>query len=396
MFQEYAQVAENSKMAEQYLDGVTSSISVPIFHFYDSLTQLALYPNLPQPEQEAVLIKVSANQQKMQKWADHVPMNFLYKFYLVEAESCRVLGKDGEAREYYDKAIELAQEHEYLNEEALAYELVGQFYLVKGQSKIAQVYLRNAHYAYQQWGSLAKVKDLETRYPQFLAPKAARAIPTNATILATKIDSASTKGSSEWLDLNSVVKASQTLSGEIVLGNLLEKMMHIVIENAGVQKGFLLLPNQDNWFIEAEGTIEQITVLQSISIQNISTNIVNYIIRTEEPVVLHNATQEGDFVRDPYVIEHRPKSILCIPLLNQGQLIGILYLENNLATEAFTVNRVETLNLLSSQIAISIENSLLYNNLEQKIIERTHELQTAKEVAETANKIITDGFTLLL
>lgn len=214
--------------------------------------------------------------------------------------------------------------------------------------------------------------------------------------MATKIDSASTKGSSEWLDLNSVVKASQTLSGEIVLGNLLEKMMHIVIENAGAEKGFLLLPKQTEWFIETEGDIDNITVLQSTPIQNISTNIVNYVIRTQEPVVLHNATQEGDFVRDPYVIEHRPKSILCIPLLNQGQLIGILYLENNLATEAFTVNRVETLNLLSSQIAISIENSLLYNNLEQKVIERTHELQTAKEVAETANKIITDGFTLLL
>jgi len=374
LFQAYTVAVENAEIAEQHLDGVTGLLMVAIFYFYDSLARLALYPSLPQQEQETVLTKVSVNQEKMQKWAYHAPMNFQHKYDLVEAERCRVLGKDGEAREFYDKAIALAHENEYLNEEALAYELAGQFYVQKGLSKIAQVYLRDAHYAYQHWGALAKVKDLETRYPQFLSPKKAPAIPTDTTISATT----STKSGSSFLDLNSLMKAAQTLSGEIVLGLLLEKMMLIVIENAGAEKGFLLLPKLEQWFIEAQGQVDSddVHVLQSIAVENqpIAQTIIQYVERTFDPVVLQDASKEGQFTHDPYIKKQRPKSILCLPLVNQGQLTGILYLENHLATGAFTQERLKVLNLLSSQIAISIENSLLYNNLEQKVAERTYEL----------------------
>jgi signal transduction histidine kinase len=386
LFQKYAAAIENAEIAERHLESVTGVFKVPIFHFYDSLARLALYPSLSQPEQDAVLTKVSANQEKMKQWAHHAPMNYLHKFYLVEAERSRVLGKDGDAREFYDKAIELAHENEYLNEEALAYELAGQFYLVKGKPKVAQVYLHDAHYAYQQWGATAKVKHLETKYPQFLVSKTASAIPTDTTISATGVNSISTR--SQLLDLNSVMKAAQTLSGEIVLSHLLEKMMHIVIENAGAEKGFLLLPKQDSWFIEAEGFMDnsETTVLQSLPIaesERMSANIIHYVARTKENVVLHDATQKGNFTRDTYIVKHCPKSVLCFPLVNQGQLTGILYLENNLTTGAFTANRLETLNLLSSQIAISIENSLLYNNLEEKVAERTQELSDALDHLKT-------------
>jgi signal transduction histidine kinase/DNA-binding NarL/FixJ family response regulator len=379
LFQDYILAVENAEIAEQHLDGVTGLLSVVVCYFYDSLARLALYPSLFQPEQEAVLTKVSANQQKMKLWAEHAPMNFQHKYDLVEAERSRVLGKDGDAREFYDKAIELAHENEYLNEEALAYELAGQFYWVKGKPKIAQVYLRDAHYAYQQWGALAKVKHLETKYPQFLAPKTAHAIPMDATtISATRKAPTSTTGSSQWLDLNSVTKASQTLAGEIVLSKLLEKMMHIVIENAGAEKGLLLLPQQNNWFIEAEGHVEsEEVILQSIAIEKserVPTNLIHYVARTKENVVLSNATAEGNFTQDAYIIKQCPKSVLGMPLLNQGKLTGILYLENNLTEGAFTPQRLQVLTLLSSQMAISIENSLLYNNLEEKVTERTREL----------------------
>ncbi len=396
LFQEYAVAVENAEIAEQHLDGVTSQLMVALFHFYDSLARLAVYPNLSQQEQEAIFAKVSANQQKMKLWAEHAPMNFQHKYDLVEAERSRVLGKDGDAREFYDKAIELAHENEYRNEEALAYELAGQFYLLKGNLKVAQVYLRDAHYAYQQWGALAKVKHLETKYPQFLTPKTAPAILTNVTISATKMATASTTGSSnQWLDLNSVTKASQTLAGEIVLSRLLEKMTHIVIENAGAEKGLLLLPRQNNWFIEAEGHVEskEVFVLQSLAIEDhsqVPTNLIHYVARTQENVVLSNATAEGNFTQDAYVIKHCPKSVLGMPLLNQGKLTGILYLENNLTEGAFTPQRLQVLSLLSSQMAISIENSLLYNNLEQKIAERTGELEqevVERQRAEKAAKV---------
>jgi PAS domain S-box-containing protein len=190
--------------------------------------------------------------------------------------------------------------------------------------------------------------------------------------------STSIKNDSQWLNLNSIMKTAQTLSREMVLERLLEKMMHIVIENAGAQKGFLLLPQNNNWFIEAQGQVdsEEVKVLHSLSIENqpIAQTIVQYVARTQEPVVLHDASQEWPFTRDPYIVKQHSKSILGLPLINQGQLTGILYLENHLTTGAFTQERLNVLNLLSSQIAISIENSLLYNNLEQEVAERTTEL----------------------
>ncbi|MDM8553238.1 AAA family ATPase [Desulfococcaceae bacterium HSG7] len=378
LFQEYAPAIANAEIAEQHLDGVTGTLEMAMFYFYDSLARLAVYPGLPQQEQDAVLTKVAANQEKMKHWAFHAPMNFQHKYDLAEAEKARVTGQNWQAVEFYEKAIAGAKEHEYLNEEALAYELAGQFYLNKGNPKIAQVYMRDAHYAYQQWGATAKVHNLEARYPQFLAPKTARVIPADAATSTTRMTSTSTNDP-EQLDLNSIMKAAQTLSGEIVLSRLLENMMHIVIENAGAEKGFLLLPEQDNWYIQAQGHADssETVVLQSLPFEEsglVSADIIYYVARTQENVILHDATQKGDFIRDIYIVKHRPKSVLCMPLVNQGRLTGILYLENNLTTGAFTPRRLEILNLISSQIAVSIENSLLYNRLEEKVTERTHEL----------------------
>ncbi len=182
------------------------------------------------------------------------------------------------------------------------------------------------------------------------------------------------------------------------LNRLLEHMMHIVIENAGAEQGVLLLPKHNNWLIEAEGHVdtEQVTVLHSISLEasdRVSPTIINYVIHTQEHVVLHDATRDDRFIRDAYIAKHRPKSVLCAPLINHGQLTGILYLENNLTTGAFTPERLDVLHLLSSQIAISLENSLLYNNLEQRVAERTRALEQeiivrkrAEEAAESANQ----------
>jgi tetratricopeptide (TPR) repeat protein len=187
---------------------------------------------LQSPEKEAFLEKVAANQEKMKMWASYAPMNYLHKYYLVEAERARALGNYKDAREYYDSAISCARENQYLNEEALAYELAGRFYLSRNQSHVAGHYLQDARYAYQTWGALAKVKDLEARYPQFLTSTTSSTKVTNTTI--------STTGSSsgEGLDLATVVKASQAIAGEIVLDKLLAKLTNLVLENAGAQKGF--------------------------------------------------------------------------------------------------------------------------------------------------------------
>ena len=399
LFKNIQDAIAHTSLADEYVASAAGLIPYGQHYFYSSLAFLAHYQNVYSDKQTAYLDKVIFNQQKMKRWTKHAPKNYQHKYDLVEAEKARVLGQEWQAAKLYDKAIAGAKENQYIHEEALACELAAEFYLVQGMEKIARTYLKEAHYCYQQWGAGAKVKDLETRYPQLMAKKTDRQMPTDAMILGTRMASTtSTQGSSNWLDLNSVMKASQTLSGEIVLSQLLTKMMQIVIENAGAEKGFLLLPKQDSWFIEAEGRIDSnaVAVLQSLELEKseqLSANIINYVARTQENVVLHDATQDGNFTRDPYIVEQRPKSLLCVPLLNQGQLTGILYLENNLTTGAFTQERLEVLNLLSSQIAISIENSLLYNNLEQKVAERTQELEqeivvrkSAEEAAQVANQ----------
>ncbi|MBW4613860.1 MAG: AAA family ATPase [Desmonostoc vinosum HA7617-LM4] len=389
LFQEFQQAVENANQFEEYAANAGSSFILPTAYFYDALSRLAVYPNSSEIEKEEILKNVSAKQAKMELWAKQAPMNFLHKFYLIEAELARVLNKEQDAREYYDRTITLAKENEYLNEEALAYELAGKFYLARNQKHIARYYLQDAHYAYQRWGAIAKVKDLETRYPQFIVNSSTDNFPTPSHSSITN----SGKTTSNVLDINSVMQASQALASEIMLEKLLEKLMNIVIKNAGAQKGFLILNQADNWVIEAEGTINSgnVTTLQSIPLDSIdahnqipllSVSIINYVVRTQENVVLNDATQEGQFTRDAYIIATQPKSILCTPLIHQGKLSGILYLENNLTTGAFTSDRVEVLRILSAQAAISIENSRLYEqlegynrNLEQKVKARTQELE---------------------
>ncbi len=377
LFHAYSQAVESASEGEKYLEGIPGNILVVVFYFYDSLARLAILPDAQKSEQKRLLKKVAANQKKMKKWAHHAPMNHLHKFYLVEAERARVLGKDEEAREDYDKAIALAHENEYLNEEALAYELAGQFYLAKKQDRLANHYLREAHQAYSRWGAVAKVNDLEMRHPQLKGKTVAGTSHTITTTATTMMG----EGATGVLDFASVLKASQAIAGEIELARLLENLMKIVIENAGAQWGCLILESQGEWVIEAEGNNEKVVVLQSQAIEGnrVPTTLINYVARAKESVVLHDATREGQFTNDKYIVKNETKSALGAPLLNQGQLMGMLYLENDLTTGAFTSDRLEVLSILSSQAAVSLENAMLYRTLEQKVEERTAQLAAANK-----------------
>ncbi|MBD2434481.1 MULTISPECIES: hybrid sensor histidine kinase/response regulator [Fischerella] len=409
LFGQYEQALENAVQAEQYLDGVKAFLAVPVFYFYDALVKLAIYPLVSPSQQEYLLRRVISNQEKMRKWADHAPINFQHKYDLVEAEKGRVLGQYWQAMEYYDQAIAGAKEQGYMQEEALANELAAKFYFECGREKVAQTYLIDAYYGYIRWGATAKVRDLEARYPQVFSRISERKIPEteiNLSINSTNTDI------SVGFDLATVTKASQALSGEIVLDKLLTKLMYIVIENAGAETGFLILEKAGKLFIEASGRFDQdeINVQQSTPVnssQQLPISVINYVYRTHQDVVLNDATSEGVFTTDSYIINHQPKSILCTPIINQGKLIGILYLENNLIIGAFTPERLKVLQLLSSQAAISIENARLYNdleeynrNLEAKVQQRTLELeaknlqlqqeirdrQRAEEAAAAANR----------
>ncbi|TAD94072.1 MAG: GAF domain-containing protein, partial [Oscillatoriales cyanobacterium] len=347
-----------------YLMSVSGIIFFPIFHFYAALTHLALFPTHPEIEQAEIFALVETHQTTLHQWAQNAPMNYLHKWYLVEAEKQRVFGNKAEAIDLYDRAISLAQENQFLNEEALANELAANFYLEWGKEKFAQIYMIDAYYAYVQWGATAKVKDLETRYPQLLKVTQPGRKNTQTSVSMT------TTGSGNHVDITAVMKASQAISGEILLDKLLSSLMKILIENAGAQRGYLILSSQEQLLIEAEGTTDgaSVTVLQSILVDNcqeLSSAIVNYVARTQESVVLDDAVREGQFINDSYIQKHQPKSILCVPLINQSQIVSIVYLENNLTAGAFTPERVELLKVLSGQAAISIQNSKLYTEVRE-------------------------------
>ena len=380
----------NLEYAETLFDYIPAMSSIAKHNFYYSLTLIAHYPNASPQSQKEYWQQIETNQKQMKDWADNCEANFLHKYLLVAAEMARISGKWQEAMTLYDSAIASAKEHEFIQNEALGNELAAKFWLQLGKEEFAKLYMRKARQGYQIWGAKRKVEDLEEKYPQWFTS------PSSESDGVTKTSITTTSGrSAKSLDVETVIKASETLSKEIVLKNLLANLMKIAIANAGAQKGFLILKTGENWFIEAEGNVneEEAKLLQSIPIDSpnlLSPAIANYVIHSQETVILNDAVNEGEYIRDSYILANQPKSILCIPLINQGKLSGILYLENNLTTNAFTSQRVELLRTLSAQAAISIENSRLYQELaeynrtlEDKVAERTQELQEKNEELST-------------
>lgn len=388
LFGEIQQALDNAIQAEQYLDGVIGMLNVPLFYFYDSLVRLAAYPNSLASEQKQYLVKINSNQEKIKLWSHHAPMNFLHKFHLVEAEKFRILNQNFEAIDSYERAISLAQKYEYVNEEAIAHELAAKFYLGWGKETIAQAYMIHAYYAYARWGAKAKVHDLEKRYSQLMTPlfqreKISKGISSTLSHLTT-VTLSSSSDASQSLDLSSVLKASQAISGEIVQERLLSTLMQVLIENAGAQKGVLILQKEDRLVIEviAQSSPAQVSVLLSIPVES-STDIplraINYVQHTKETLVLDNAMIQANLAAEPYIIQHQIKSLLCVPIIHQSKLIGILYLENNLMTGAFTRNRIEVLKLLCSQAAISLDNAGLYQTSQQYAQQLEQSLQQLKQ-----------------
>lgn len=377
LFEQNEQAAQLSPLLEEYSDAACGFFLMPIGAFYDALIQLRHYPEDPSDQQVATLNRVAVHQEKLRQWADLAPFNHQHRCQLIAAEKFRVLHQMTEAIEHYDLAIATAKANGYVQEEALANELAAKFYLDWGKEKIAQDYLTNAYYGYARWGAKAKVQDLEYRYAKLLAPILQQqqvALSATETVFAPDSPAtfqisgtqSSTSGStsiSASLDLATVLKASQTLSSEIQLDRLLATLLHTVLESAGADKGALLMPHEQEWFLEAIATVDQPAQIQAIALSNsqeIPHCLINNVKRNLQPVVIVDATVHPFLATDAYVLQCKPKSLLCTPILQQGKLAAILYLENHVTVGAFTRDRVELLNFLCAQAAISLENAHLY------------------------------------
>ncbi|GAB4536192.1 MAG: AAA family ATPase [Pleurocapsa sp.] len=379
-FKDYQAAIVYAQNAAPYLHAAFGLVGITVYVFYESLAFLTSYPEASPEEKTQILVKIDENLVKMQYWAECAPMNFLHQYYLVEAEKARVLGENWQAAEFYHKAIAQAQEHGYLQQQALVNELAAEFYLAHNMEQVAQSYLKEAHYLYTLWQGTAKVVDLETRYPKFLK----KISPHKESIYTSKVSiNSGTIG--DEIDLATVIKASQAVAREISLDKLLATLMKILIENAGAQKGYLILETNGELYIEASQDLDRADTPQvwrsqvADTDQYLSSSIVNYVWRTQESVVISDASCQNRFINDSYLQNHQPRSIVCTPLIDRGHLSGVVYLENNLTVGAFTSKKLDTIQMLSGLAAIAIDNARLYNSLEQKVQERTCELSEALE-----------------
>ncbi len=387
LFGDFSNAVKQAIVAKKYEGaGISLAINVP-FCLYDSLARLALYPTATKTERSQILRHITQNQKRLQKWASFAPMNCLHKFHLVEAERYRVLLKLTKAIEMYDRAIALAKANEYIQEEALANELAAKFYLDWGKEKVAAGYMQEAYYCYARWGAKAKTDDLETRYPDLLRPILQQAtqqmgvnlldpIASISTFHASLSSPTNTTRSSDTLntalDFAAILKASQALSSTIELDDLLHQLTKIILQNSGGDRCVLILPSEHGeWQVRAIANLEE-TILVSIPLENnltVPVKLIQYVKNTLETVVIDNLKTDPLGLIDEYPNQHQSQSVLCLPILNQGNLGGILYLENGSVSGAFTKNRLLALKFLATQAAISLENARLYERVQKTLDE---------------------------
>lgn len=364
--------------ASQFLPYIAGMLFTAEHNFYNSMTLAALLPDAPATTQAAYLTTISKQQETLKVLAENCPENWQHKYLLVEAELAAHRKEPFKAMELYRQAIDLARLHRFRPLQALGNERLAKLWKNKRETSYASLHLREALYLYEGMGATHKIKQLTEELTKLGVVHATSEL--NTAHLPT------TKTSTSSLDLESVLKASQTLSSEIVLEKLLDKMMHIVMENAGAEKGFLLREQEGNWYVQAQGKAKgKIVVLENVPLDkssNVPVSIVKYVARTKSNVVLQDATKDKRFFSDEYIVQQQPKSILCTSVSISGNQTAVLYLENNLSFGAFTDERVELLKVLSSQIAISLDNALLYQTMEAKVKERTAELAFQKDQSE--------------
>jgi len=345
---DYQQAFFNIQLAEKYAEGSWENRCFFQYNFYYSLILAALNPR--SKDREKQVNRLIKNQEKMKKWTDYAPKNYLHKYELIEAEKARILGKNALAANYYDRAIEDAKKTGYIHEEALANELAGEFYLACNKAELARSYFNTAYNNYLCWQAEVKVKYLESRYPQLIKITDKKAIEL------------------KYLELSSVIKASRAISSETILEKLLRRLLKIVMENSGAQKSFLFLDRDRSLVLVAAGVAEEeikISFPQQ-KIQNypdLPISIINDVYRTKEILVIDRVNTEKLFASDPYIASNQPKSILGLPIMYSGKIKGILYLENCSVELTLSQERLEILKMLTSQLSISIENNNLYRTI---------------------------------
>jgi PAS domain S-box-containing protein len=376
---DYETAVAASRSAKELLCYSVGHIQLLDYYYYAALSVAALYNTASPDSQKEFHDLLVAHVAQLREWAENGSATFRDKFALVSAELARIEHRDLEAMSLYEQAIDSARENGFVQNEGIAGELAAAFYAARGFNKIAVTYLRDARHCYLRWGAEGKVRQLDELHPQ-LREEPAPSHPS--TTIGAPV---------AHLDLATVIKVSQAISGEIVPENLIDTLMRTAIEHAGAEQGVLILLRDAQPLIEAEARTDrdEVTVQFRRSLASSSDlpiSLLRYVIRTKESVTLSDASAENLFSEDEYFRRKSPRSVLCLPLVKQRQLTGILYFENNLAPGVFTPNRLATLELIASQAAISLEQARLYAELRHANEELQAEISERKLAEEALEK----------
>jgi PAS domain S-box-containing protein len=348
-----------SSKAQQLLWTSPSRWETVEFCFYGALSHAASWDFAPPDLKQQHFEALKAHHNQLDIWVQNCPENFENRVALVGAEIARIEGRELDAERLYEQAIGSARANGFIHNEALAYELAARFYAARGFKQFADLYLRNARYGYLRWGALGKVRQLDETYPDL---RQEDSLPGPTSTIGAPV---------EHLDLATVIKVSQAVSSEIVLENLIDTLMHTAMEQAGAERALLIMRCGHEPRIEAEATTSGDTVTvrlvdEAVTEGVLPESVLHYVLRTRESVVLDDAAAQSPYGVDSYIRQRQARSILCLPLLNQAKLIGVLYLENNLTPRVFAPARISVLKLLASQAAIALENAHLYRDVAER------------------------------
>src|SRR3984893_15179697 len=372
---DYAEALAAADKVKPLLSNAAAQIQLPDHFYYPALTVAALYEKASDDEQNRWRELLTAHREQLREWAENYPPTFGDKHALVLAEIARLEGRDLDAMRLYEEAIRAARENGFVQNEGIGSELAARYYLDRGYETIGHAYLREARYCYLRWGADGKVRQLDQRYPNLHEERA----PASSTAtIGTPV---------EQLDLGMAIKASHAVSGEIVLEKLIETLLVIAVEHAGAERGLLILPRGEEHRIEAEARtgrdkVEVQLGQRFITPAELPESVLRYVVRTQESVILDDASTQNRFSEDDYLRQRRSRSVLCLPLVRQAKLMGVLYLENNLAPRVFTSSRFALLELLASQAAISLDNATLYADLAELNADLTQENSDRRKAEE--------------
>jgi len=329
------------------------------FCFYSALSRAASWDLAPPDQKRQHFGALKAHYNQLDLWARNCPENFENRVAIVGAEIARIEGRELDAERLYEQAIGSARANGFIHNEAVAYELAWRFYAARGFKQIAELYLRNARYGYLRWGAVGKVRQLDETYPDL---RQEDSLPGPTSTIGAPV---------EHLDLATMIKVSQAVSSEIVLENLIDTLMRTAMAQAGADRALLIMPRGQEPRIEAEATTSGDTVTvglvdEAVTERVLPESVLHYVLRTREIVILDDAAAQSPFGVDSYIRQRQARSILCLPLLHQAKLIGVLYLENNLTPRVFAPARISLLKLLASQAAIALENAHLYRDVGER------------------------------